>query len=593
VPHELCSSPSLKKSSPSTVCCLPFSLCLARECYTSDTQGSLDCLPRPYWMHLPTAHLLAPVSDMTDTTSIQAWETIETTDAITSEQYSSVVESFTSHYQKFLGYQPGEEELWWSSAAGGQFSEESKQPFWSHPLAKTGILGASGLAATLLVGVALSETVNDKPPSFTFREPTPPSSFGLSKAQSAETMVPQSGVSPAAPSVEFSGNQSNTRSNSSDVKAGELPAVEIPQLIESPGRWNLPNRPALSEDTGLTARISRPTVSNSPLPAATMPAPQPQPQAVRPSPDLAQSSSDRTRLTPATVADASRSPMLGVLDRLPMLEEADPQEMEEGGNTAVNPSDDAPVAPTRGTSSPSNNQALYPGEEALPLPAQPPLPSNPVDGSDIDVRQDKISFEQLPMLAIAEPTPTSSGAATPEPSPFPMQPSVEFERPNGTERILSDRSLTFSQQTAATSDVLTYYPVFEATVQSAVQLAAIAATQPDRDTQSSTVAAAVPSQGTSSNATKAAPTLNSLRDFLNYKRLPSGYMARVMPLSRQAATEVQQSDTVDQFRIVQLSPREYQTAWVIRNGPAARQTPTPTYGFIDYQRQMIVVPNVS
>jgi hypothetical protein len=547
-------------------------------------------------MHLPLAHFLAPVSDMTDsTTSIQAWETIETTDALTAEKHSSVVESFSSHYHKFLGYQPGEEELWWSGAAGEQFSEDPRQPFWSHPLAKTGILGASGLAATLLVGVALSETANDKPPRFTFRDPTLSSQLDLSKDQAETSATPQVSVSPAAPSVEFSDSQPASSASSDQSNAETLPEVEIPQFTQSPGPWNLPNRPMLREDTGVTSRISRPMVSDRSS-AATPALPQPQPQSVRPSPDLSQSSADRTRLAPAPLASGTQSPMLSVLDRLPMLE-AEPQEMEATGAVgstplAANPSADVPVAPTADTPAASNTGAVYPGSEALPLPAQPPLPSTPVDGSQVNDPQTKLSFEQLPMLPIAEPTPAANATA-PEPTPFPTQPGVEFEQPNGTERFLSDRSLSFSQQAAATQNVMTYYPVFGATVQSAVQLVANAATRPDSAAQTSVVpiAAATPHSGATANVAKTSPALNSLRDFLNYKRLSSSSTARVMPLTRQAATEVQHTNAVEQFRIFQLAPREYQTAWVIRKGAVGQQTPTPTYGFIDYQRQIIVMPN--
>lgn len=537
---------------------------------------------------------------MTDsTTSIQAWETIETTDALTAEKHSSVVESFSSHYHKFLGYQPGEEELWWAGAAGEQVSEDARQPFWSHPLAKTGILGASGLAATLLVGVALSETANDKPPRFTFRDPTLSSQLDLSKEQPETSAIPQISVSPAAPSVEFSDSQPASSASSDLSKAETLPEVEIPQFTQSPGPWNLPSRPMLSEDGGGTSRISRPTVGDRSS-VATPALPQPQPQSVRPSPDLSQSSADRTRLAPASLANGTQSPMLSVLDRLPMLEEADPQEMEATGAVgstplAANPAGEVPVAPTADTPSTSNNAAIYPGSEALPLPAQPPLPSTPVDGSQVNDPQAKLSFESLPMLPIAESTPNAANATAPEPVPFPTQPGVEFEQPNGTERFLSDRSLSFSQQATATQNVMTYYPVFGATVQSAVQLVANAAAQPDGAAQPSVmpIAAATPHSGATANVAKASPALNSLRDFLNYKRLSSGSTARVMPLTRQAATEVQHNTAVEQFRIFQLAPREYQTAWVIRKGAVGQQTPTPTYGFIDYQRQMIVLPNVS
>jgi hypothetical protein len=96
------------------------------------------------------------------------------------------------------------------------------------------------------------------------------------------------------------------------------------------------------------------------------------------------------------------------------------------------------------------------------------------------------------------------------------------------------------------------------------------------------------------SARTATPQVPSkIQDFISLPQRNSNPDAvKLLPLTQQAAAQAQSSEKIDQFTVRKLAPQDYQREWQISTKtPAADSSSTilPTYGFIDYQRQMIVV----
>jgi len=85
----------------------------------------------------------------------------------------------------------------------------------------------------------------------------------------------------------------------------------------------------------------------------------------------------------------------------------------------------------------------------------------------------------------------------------------------------------------------------------------------------------------------------SLQDYINLpKASPKTASVSLMPLSQQAAVEAGNTTQVGQFTVRQVNSQEYQKEWLASN--KTMEDPDialayPAYGFIDYQRQVIVV----
>jgi hypothetical protein len=83
-----------------------------------------------------------------------------------------------------------------------------------------------------------------------------------------------------------------------------------------------------------------------------------------------------------------------------------------------------------------------------------------------------------------------------------------------------------------------------------------------------------------------------IRYFLDLSRqMPAQNRLSLLALTHQAAIEVAQSDQVEYFRVFHLHPLQYQRVWAAMNGNVQGPRPTPAYGFIDYQRHIIVTPS--
>ncbi|MDX2229155.1 MAG: hypothetical protein NW220_05940 [Leptolyngbyaceae cyanobacterium bins.349] len=85
---------------------------------------------------------------------------------------------------------------------------------------------------------------------------------------------------------------------------------------------------------------------------------------------------------------------------------------------------------------------------------------------------------------------------------------------------------------------------------------------------------------------------SGLQDYINLpKTLPPTRTMTLMPLSQQAANEAGSTRQVGQFTVRQVNIQDYQKEWMASNPTrdSADATAFPAYGFIDYQRQLIVV----
>lgn len=113
----------------------------------------------------------------------------------------------------------------------------------------------------------------------------------------------------------------------------------------------------------------------------------------------------------------------------------------------------------------------------------------------------------------------------------------------------------------------------------------------------SELSGSAPSPATSASFSGANPTPTEptprLQDYLNPPNAtPATPPLSLMPLSQQAATEAGQINQVGQFTVRQVNPQDYQKEWLASNKTAedpAIALAFPAYGFIDYQRQVIIV----
>jgi hypothetical protein len=93
--------------------------------------------------------------------------------------------------------------------------------------------------------------------------------------------------------------------------------------------------------------------------------------------------------------------------------------------------------------------------------------------------------------------------------------------------------------------------------------------------------------------TLAAGLPQGIRDYLVLGQKPTDVRrVSLMSLSQQAATEAVQAKQIEQFTVRHVSPQEYQKEWLASNPSSPDPeiaSAYPAYGFIDYQRQVIVV----
>ncbi|MGI0484981.1 hypothetical protein ACN4EK_06055 [Pantanalinema rosaneae CENA516] len=79
----------------------------------------------------------------------------------------------------------------------------------------------------------------------------------------------------------------------------------------------------------------------------------------------------------------------------------------------------------------------------------------------------------------------------------------------------------------------------------------------------------------------------AVRHLLQPNAEVTGIQVAVMPLTQQESQEVATRDRLGQFKILRLSQSAYQQEWRTSNGDT--DSPAPTFGFVDYPRQVIAV----
>lgn len=89
--------------------------------------------------------------------------------------------------------------------------------------------------------------------------------------------------------------------------------------------------------------------------------------------------------------------------------------------------------------------------------------------------------------------------------------------------------------------------------------------------------------------------VQGIQDFVTLpKKAAPGSEIALMPLTQKAAQEAEVSKTVGEFKILKLPAQQYVGEWRTSNKSAVDADSVsglPAYGFIDYQRQLIVVLN--
>lgn len=90
-------------------------------------------------------------------------------------------------------------------------------------------------------------------------------------------------------------------------------------------------------------------------------------------------------------------------------------------------------------------------------------------------------------------------------------------------------------------------------------------------------------------------TAQGIQDFLTLpQKAPQGVEVSLMPLTEKAAKEAEAAKQVGAFSILKLAPQAYISEWRTSNKSSVEPDSVsglPAYGFIDYQRQLIVVLN--
>jgi len=120
--------------------------------------------------------------------------------------YLHAVKEFKPYYEKFVGY-PVEDSLFHREAGELFLSAYRQQPVWSHPLARTALVGAGSLAATLVVGFALSHNADNQPVVEQSIPPAAPPAQPADREQTSKTSPAPQIASPSLARVEFSNPQ--------------------------------------------------------------------------------------------------------------------------------------------------------------------------------------------------------------------------------------------------------------------------------------------------------------------------------------------------------------------------------------------------
>lgn len=442
--------------------------------------------------------------------------------ATTQDDFASCVQSFARHYQRFVGYSV-DEHLFWKYAASSMNTTYPKPSLWSYPLTKTIVMGAGSIAATLAIGVMLSES-SDSQPTFTYR---------------TDPAAPQ--LSPAA------------QTSPSDSR----PIIEQPDS-------SLPNAVEFSNSHRLSASLTGqlPEVAISHTSAHFL--------SRHPAVEPSDGSSDRHYLT-----DLARIEALA--NRAPQSTPQPPSANE----LTSRPSADPILAIAQGmpavtSSPPLLSRASLPGET---LESQSASSDGAIALSNSESGQEPVSPNSLvsatptPELQVTDPATQTDGVSHEELSVLEISPSV-----------------TLGAFESARSELMPEAAIAQSTPTSSVLTDMASSESPQRN-RATIDPAAVTLKPSDADPDKARESLLGIQYFLtlaNQVTTPTHYS--LLPLTEKAASEAWRLPQIPRFRIFRLTPNDYQQAWALINVNNNDAPSTPNYGFIDYQRLLIVLP---
>lgn len=181
------------------------------------------------------------------------------------------------------------------------------------------------------------------------------------------------------------------------------------------------------------------------------------------------------------------------------------------------------------------------------------------------------SAPEQPVSDPAAPTEAPTSTALP-----PFAPSSNASEPEQTNSIPNSPAVEFTPSTTSQPQASTVNE------QNAAPSTAIAPAQPSAPSVTS------PQAASSSQSNKS----EGIKDYLTVPQAASTKAVTLMPLSQQAAAEVPKDGQIGQYKVRQVNAQDYQKEWMTSN--KAVEDPAialayPAYGFIDYQRQLIVV----
>ncbi|EKQ67102.1 hypothetical protein OsccyDRAFT_4925 [Leptolyngbyaceae cyanobacterium JSC-12] len=307
---------------------------------------------------------------------------------------------------------------------------------------------------------------------------------------------------------------------------------------------------------------------------------------------------------------------------LPRLASASPEKLNT--DRFLNPI--APQTPTNARTklAPRKTTSLQQLQQLQNLPASPPIampetlalsqptssPQSNIQRPQVPVRNQAISQNvNIPRLSVQEAASRQaalSPVAQPETfptsnQPAPQQPaSVTPSSTNGTPNTIglppfapsSDQTVTDQGNPAPIAPADEMAPVSPplSQIRNPQVSNPQASTGEVKNLTSGPAIATSPFSNT--RASQPAQQLEALKDYLALPQTGSSRAVSIMPLSQQAATEAANEEQIGRFTVRQVSPQDYQKEWVASNKTVedpAIALAYPAYGFIDYQRQLIVV----
>lgn len=411
----------------------------------------------------------------------------------------------------------------------GPFVLKRKRSPLSQPLVASGLIGVGGLALTLAVGWTLTEEADQ--PNFSFRENPTPEPFNADAASTSGAGLTAETVKPSLGLPEFS--------SSSRVKpsAGRLPEVSVSRTLRSPGR-----------STAIAAMLDQQSQDLDRLARALAA----QNSTAQPAIEGALSQAMKDE---AASPDASaQSPVQSEGQTLPSVSATSPEV-----TVAEMPS--VPATPEVGTSAQAPAEAGIPGGSGNAIAAFDPstIQKLAVSPSDAPATPAAPTAAPMAMGALGRFVPASELAVNPSMTLAAYAATVPAD-------MLDE---LYAMQAAGSVDALQ-------STQTATAPTAAAAEAP--------VATAAPQPETNGN--------QGIRYFVALAQEPNNpQRVWMLPLTNQAATEVASADKVDAFRVFRLPTQEYQRVWLaVRSVNPSQEASAPLYGFIDYQRQIIVMP---